>query len=90
MCIRDSKFYDENKAIMDMAINHNFTLNMENNTIDVPQMDNPRVSVLFMKFPTLNTRVILNFKSLAYISNTLKKCLTFFIHVDKPSDKLFQ
>ena len=57
----DHKFYDENKAIMDMAINHNFTLNMENNTIDVPQMDNPRVSVLFMKFPTLNTKVILNF-----------------------------
>ena len=58
----DHMCYDENKAIMDMAINRNFSLHMENITIDVPQMDNPRVSVLFMKFPTLNTKVIFDSK----------------------------
>ena len=55
----DHKFYDDVTAIMDIEINSNFSLHMENNTINIPQMDNPRVAVLFLKFPTLNTKVIL-------------------------------
>lgn len=59
--IIDHNLYDEDTTIMDIEIHDGFSLVMQNNTISIPHMDKPKVSVLFLKFPTLNTKVYMGF-----------------------------